>query len=160
WDKNFLHVTGAKIPGGEIEIHYLEAYCRPGSTDREWRDTVIGHRTELVSRNKDGSVIKLKDTLKDGGIVEQTITAGKDEVDFRLTAHNPTRVESQAHWAQPCMRVAKFTGCPRDDARTLVPQYARKCFIFVDGKLRRLPTEPWASQGHYTPGQVYCPKDV
>ena len=37
WDKNFLRVRGASIPGGEIEIHYLEAYCRPGSTDHRHR---------------------------------------------------------------------------------------------------------------------------
>src|SRR6266850_2288474 len=49
WDKNFLRVRGEEVPGQEIEIHYLEAYCRPGSTDRDWRETVIGHETEKVS---------------------------------------------------------------------------------------------------------------
>lgn len=158
WNRNFLHIRGARIPGEVIEIMYLEAYCRPGSTDREWGETVIGHTTEKISANE--TVIKLKDTLKDGVTVEHTITAGKDEVDFRLIAHNPTQVESQAHWAQPCMRVDKFTGTTRDDARALVPQYARQCFIFLDGKLARLPTQPWADLARYTPGQVYCPRNV
>src|SRR5262249_23734145 len=63
WEKNFLYVRGPKVPGGEIEINYLEAYCRPGSTDRDWRETVIGHTTEKVSTPDNGSVIKLKDTL-------------------------------------------------------------------------------------------------
>src|SRR6266508_1588505 len=84
WEKNFLRIRGANVPGGEIEINYLEAYCRPGSTDRDWQETVIGHKAEKISVSQDGSVIKLKDTLRDGVTVEHTITVGKDEVDFRL----------------------------------------------------------------------------
>jgi hypothetical protein len=160
WDHNLLHIRGERIPGGEIEILYLEAYCRPGSTDREWGQTVIGHTTEKLSVSPDGTVIKLKDTLRDGVTVEHTITAGTDDVDFQLTAHNPTQTESQAQWAQPCLRVDKFTGCTREDARALVPKYARQCFIFLDDKLTKLPTEPWADKARYTPGQVYCPKHV
>src|SRR5262245_50931141 len=76
WEKNHLRIRGAKVPGGEIEINYLEAYCRPGSTDRDWRETVIGHSTETVSARDDGSVLHLKDTLRDGVVVEHTITAG------------------------------------------------------------------------------------
>ena len=45
----------------------------------------------------------------------------KDEVDFRLVAHNPTDKASLAHWAQPCIRVDKFTGTTNADARELVP---------------------------------------
>jgi hypothetical protein len=160
WENNFLRVRGAAVPGREIEIHYLEAYCRPGSTDRDWRETVIGHTTEKLSAREDTTVIRLRDRLRDGVVVEHTITAGADEVDFRLTAHNPTQTESQAHWAQPCMRVDRFTGCSRDDARSLVPAYARKCFVFLNGELVRLPTRPWADKARYTPGQVYRPRHV
>jgi hypothetical protein len=46
------------------------------------------------------------------------------------------------------------------DARTLVPTYTRKCFLFLDGKLTRLPTEPWAEKARYVPGQVYVPAGV
>ncbi len=159
WADNYLTIRG-EFPGEEIRINYLEAYCRPGSTDRDWGETVIGHKTELVSASDDGRVIKLKDTLRDGVIVTHAITAGKDEVDIRIVAHNPTETESLAHWAQPCIRVDKFTGCGRDDARTLVPAYARKSFIFLDGQLARLPTEPWADKARYIPGQVFCPKHV
>lgn len=159
WADNYLTIRG-EFPGEEIRINYLEAYCRPGSTDRDWGETVIGHKTELVSASDDGRVIKLKDTLRDGVIVTHAITAGKDEVDIRIVAHNPTEAESLAHWAQPCIRVDKFTGCGRDDARTLVPAYARKSFIFLDGQLARLPTEPWADKARYIPGQVFCPKHV
>jgi hypothetical protein len=160
WEKNYLRIRGDKVPGGEIEINYLEAYCRPGSTDRDWRETVIGHTTEKVPARDDRSVIRLKDTLRDGVVVEHTITAGTDEIDFRLVAHNPTEKLSLAHWAQPCVRVDRFTGCPRDDARARVPKYVHKCFLFLDGKLTRLPTTPWADKARYTPGQIYVPRDV
>jgi hypothetical protein len=159
WDKNYLTIRG-EFPGDELKILYLEAYCRPGSTDRDWGQTVIPHTAEKLEASEDGRVIKLRDKLMDGVVVEHAITAGKDEVDFRLVAHNPTDKASEAHWAQPCIRVDKFTGTTNADARTLVPAYARKSFLFIDGKLTRLPTEPWADMARYTPGQVYCPKNV
>jgi hypothetical protein len=159
WEKNFLTIRG-DFPGGELKTLYLEAYCRPSSTDREWRETVIPHQAELVEASADGKVIKLKDKLTDGVVVEHTITAGKDEVDFRLVASNPINKASEAHWAQPCIRVDQFTGTTKTDARAVVPQYARKCFLFVDGQLTRLPTEPWAMTARYVPGQVYAAPGV
>lgn len=159
WEKNFLTIRGG-FAGGEIRIHYLEAYCRPGSTDRDWSQTVIGHQSQQVSVSDDKSVIKLEDRLSDGVIVMHTITAGVDEVDFQVVAHNPTSQPSFAQWAQPCIRVDKFTGCEPDEARALVPKYVRQCFLFLDGALARMPTMPWAEKARYTPGQVYCPKHV
>ena len=159
WEKNYLTIRG-QFPGDELKILYLEAYCRPGSTDRNWKETVIPHTAELVQASEDKRLIKMRDKLADGVVVEHTITAGKDEIDFQLVAHNPTDKPSEAHWAQPCIRVDKFTGTSNADARTLVPAYARKCFLFIDGKLTRLPTEPWADKAFYTPGQVYVPKGV
>jgi hypothetical protein len=160
WDKNYLTVHG-DFPGGELRTHYLEAYCRPGSTDQDWRTlTVIPHTAEMLEASPDKKIIKLRNKLADGVTVEHTITAGNDEVDFRLVAHNPTDKPSLAHWAQPCIRVDKFTGAGNADARALVPAYARKCFLFIDGKLTRMPTEPWAEKARYVPGQVYCPAGV
>jgi hypothetical protein len=159
WEKNYLTIRG-DFPGNELRILYLEAYCRPGSTDREWRETVIPHTAEKLEASADGKLIRLRDKLADGVVVDHTITASKDEIDFRLVAHNPTDKPSEAHWAQPCIRVDKFTGTTNADARALVPMYARKCFLFIDGKLTRLPTEPWADKARYVPGQVYAAKGV
>jgi hypothetical protein len=159
WEKNFLTIRG-DFPGGELKTLYLEAYCRAGSTDREWRETVIPHTAEKIEATADGKLIKLRDKLADGVIVEHTVSAGSDEVDFRLVAHNPTDKYSEAHWAQPCIRVDKFTGTTSADARALVPQYARKSFLFLNGELHRLPTEPWADKARYVPGQVYAAPSV
>lgn len=153
WADNYLTIRGPALPGGELRVQYLEAYCRPGSTDRNWKETVIGHKTELVSATDDGKRIELKCTLKDGVVVRHQIRAGKDEVDFQLTATNPTDTESQAHWAQPCIRVDKFTGGTQGD-------YYTKGFVFLEGKLTRLPTPRWATKARYVPGQVWCPKGV
>ena len=159
WEDNLLTIRG-KFAGNVITIMYLEAYCRPGSTNREWGQTVIPHRSEKLSVKNGGGAIHLQDTLADGVVVRHVITSTSDEVDFQVTAHNPTDKESQAHWAQPCIRVDRFTGAGNADARELVPAYAKKCFLFVNDELTRLPTTPWADEARYTPGQVYCPKHV
>ncbi len=147
WENNFLQISGDQVPGSTLKVLYIEAYCRPNSSDREWDKTVIGHTTELISRSQDGHELILKCTLRDGVTVEHVITTTTDEVDFRLTAHNPTDTASEATWAQPCIQVADFTG---RDQQT----YLAKCFVFVDGELKRLPTEPWAEKRaiHAGPG--------
>lgn len=160
WEKRFLEVRGDFIPGGPIRTHYLEAYCRPGSTDRDWNETVIKHESELVDASDDGKRIELEDRLADGVVVRHVIEAGTDDVTFTVTATNPTSTESQAHWAQPCMRVDGFTGANPKDARETYPPYIRKCFLMVDGQLTRLPTEPWSLEARYVPGQTYCPAHV
>jgi hypothetical protein len=142
---------------GDVEIHYLEAFCRPGSTDRDWNETVIPHRTQLAEAAPGGKLIRLRSVLEDGVTVEHEIRAGADEVDFRLTARNPTQTASAAHWAQPCMRVDRFTGTRRAFG---AEEYLPKCFLFLGGKLARMPTKPWATRARYTPGQVWCPKHV
>ena len=137
-----------------MRIHYLEAYCRPGSTDRESAQTVIGHNTELVSAGDDGKVVRLRCTLKDGVVVDHVITAGRDEVDFRLTAKNPTEKESLAHWAQPCIRVDRFVGLPPKRAGE---EYLGKSFIFVGGELKRMPVQPWARSTTTAPARSGAP---
>ena len=159
WDKNYLTIE-ANWMAGPVKVNYLEAYCRAGSTDRDWGKTVIKHEAELVSVSEDGHIIKLKDRLADGVVVNHTITAGSDEIDFMIVAHNPTETESEAHWAQPCIRLDKFIGVPRDDERTEVPTYAKKCFLFIEDKFTMLPTKPWAKKARYIPGQVYAPEHV
>jgi hypothetical protein len=157
WKDNLLHIASPSLPGGPIEVLYLEAYCRPGSTDRAWEETLIPHETRLVEARADGLEIRLACRLADGVTVTHRITAGDDEVRFDLEAHNPASRASETHWAQPCMRVGEFTGTAGlPDAYAYVPN----CFIFLNGKLTCLPTQPWALQARYTPGQVWCPRNV
>ena len=76
---------------------------------------------------------------------------------FDITAHNPTDKPSEAHWAQPCVRLDRFTSTEsKIDTEVYLPQ----SFIFVDGELTRMPVQPWATEARYTPGQVWCPNHV
>ena len=36
WAKNYLTISGDHLPGGEMKIHYLEAYCRANSQTTDW----------------------------------------------------------------------------------------------------------------------------
>ena len=152
WAKNMLTISGGHLPGGEMEIHYLEAYCRDNSQTTNWgQHTVVGHKTRLISRSNDGSQIHLHCDVNDGVTVEHVITASHDEVDFRLTAHNPTNKRSEAHWAQPCIRVGKFTGTGAD-ATADKYAYIKKSFVYLDGKRAMMPTQGWATEARYIPG--------
>lgn len=151
-----LVIHGEELPGKEIRINYLEAYCRANSTDADWvKHTVIPHTVELLSLSDDRTELKLRDTLSDGVTVEHTVTAGADEIRFHLKAHNPGAVRSEAHWAQACVRLADFTGF--DSAGKDLDDYLPKCFLFLDGKLTRFSeVRPWAKEARYIPGQVWA----
>lgn len=157
---NWLIIRGSHLPDDGIRINYLEAYCRANSTDADWvRHTVVGHETELVSLSDDQTVMKLRCLLSDGVTVDHVITARQDEVDFQLTARNPTGQRSEAHWAQPCVRLGPFTGFTQPGVPS-PEDYLGKCFVFLEGKLERMPTPQWATQARYTPGQVWRPAHV
>ena len=156
WDNNILSVHGSHLPGGQIDIWYLEAYCRANSQTTDWgQHTVVGHRTVKKHASKDAKRIELSCLLKDGVTVDHVITAAGDEVTFQLTAHNPTKQRSEAHWAQPCIRVGTFTGYGPDDTDDAYA-YLPKSFLFLDGELSRMPTRDWAKKARYTPGQVWA----
>lgn len=156
---HWLVIRGPNLPG-EIRINYLEAYCRAGSTDADWvKHTVVPHRNEFVSMNASSTMLRLKDALQDGVIVEHTISAGEDAVDFRLVAHNPGSQRSEAHWSQPCVRLSGFMGFDEKTAGN-AEDYLPRCFIFLDGKLTRMPTPDWATKARYVPGQTWCPAHV
>ena len=85
--------------------------CRSGSTHRDWHQTTLPHKTELISANKNGKRLKLR-TIVEGNIeVMHDIRAGKGDVDFRLTLHNGGEQFSDVQWFQPCMRVDRYTAC-------------------------------------------------
>jgi hypothetical protein len=157
WDKEILTIRGAHLPGGAVEVLYIEAYCRPGSTKRQWKQTVIPHKTERVEASPDGRRIRLRSRLEDGVVVDHDIRTGQDEVDFHVVATNPTGAESLADWAQPCIRVDRYAGVKREPSSEA---YLPRCFIYVDGRPVRMPTTPWARTAVYTPGQVWCPEGV
>lgn len=157
WHDNVLSVRGECLAVGRINVNYLEAFCRAGSHDRDWMETVIPHETILLSADDSSTRLHLESRISDGTSVSHVLTSGKDEVTFDLTAYNPTDQESELHWAQPCIRVGAFTGL--DDSADRY-DYIKRCFIFVDGQLTRMPSPGWSTVARYTPGQVWCPRNV
>ena len=157
WNKELLTIHGKHLPGGELDVWYIEAFCRAGSTRRDWKQTVIPHTTQLLESGPGGQWIKLRSQLSDSVVVEHEIRTGRDEVDFKVVATNPTKIESEAQWAQPCIRVDRYAGVKAERSSEA---YLKHCFIYVDGQPSRLPTTPWARTALYTPGQVWCPEGV
>jgi hypothetical protein len=153
WTNNMLSVSGPSIPGNKIDIWYLEAFCRSGSTRRDWRQTTIPHKTELVSADKSGKRIKLRTVVEPNVEVAHDIRAGKEEVDFRLTLKNRGDTFVDAQWFQPCMRVDRFTGGNQSN-------YINKSFIFTDRGLTRLDKTRRTEEAIYRGGQVYVPRGI
>ncbi len=81
------------------------------------------------------------------------IRSTHDEVDFQIHAHNPTDTRSDAHWAQPCIRLDRFTGCDQTS-------YLAKGFVFLDDELTMMPTPRWSTEARYVPGQVWAAPGV
>ena len=152
WDKNMLAITG-EFPGGRIDVLYLEAYCRSGSTNREWKQTTIPHATEKLSETP--VEIRLRCRVEGGVEVDHVLRAGRGEVAFEVVAVNRGPAYVDAVWVQPCVRVGDFTGTGKD--RTA---YIPKSFFYVDGRRTRLPDLPWATEAIYKPGQVYVPAGI
>ena len=157
---HWLVIQAPSVPGKEIKINYLEAYCRGGSTDADWvKHTTVGHVTESLPDSGDGKQAKLRCKVNDGLVVEHDIRAVEDGVTFDLTVTNPTDHANEAQWAQPCIRLGDFAGAETNDPNCQDIKLDR-AFIFLDGKLTTMPTRPWATEARYKPGQVWCPKDV
>lgn len=153
WRKNILTVSSPRLPGGKVEIWYLEAFCRSGSTNRDWRETVIPHRTEMIAADADGRRIRLKSTVEPGIEVLHDIRSTADEVDFRMTLTNRTDKHIDADWLQPCIRVGTFTGLGQEE-------YPRRCFIFTQSGLTMLDKTRRTVEARYRGGQVYVPAGV
>ncbi len=153
WTNNMLTISGPDMPGGKVEIWYLEAFCRSGSTHRDWQRTTIPHKTELVSAKKDGKRLQLRTTVEPNVEVMHEVRAGSDEVDFKLTLKNHGHEFVDVQWFQPCLRVDRFTGCNQTN-------YITKSFVFTDRGLTMLDKTRRTEEAIYHGGQVYAPKGI
>lgn len=153
WEKNILKISSPRMPGGHLEIWYLEAFCRRGSTDREWRKTVIPHETRLVRAQAGGKELELESLVDAKVRVHHLIRVVADGVEFRLTLKNPSGEPVDIEWAQPCVRVGSFTGLGQDG-------YIRRCFLFTGRGLTMLDRTRRKEEALYHGGQVYVPGGI
>lgn len=86
---HWLVIHGDHIPGKQVRINYLEAYCRANSTDADWvKHTVVKHEAQLISLNEEKTVLRVRDRVSDGLIVEHTIKAGREEIEIVISEKN------------------------------------------------------------------------
>jgi hypothetical protein len=151
WTNNMLRISGPQVPGLYIDTWYLEAFCRSGSTARQWDQTTIPHETKLISASP--QKIHLRTTVEPSVVIDHEITAGTDEVDFRVTIQNQGAEFADVQWFQPCTRLDRFTGLKQTN-------YIEKSFIFTADGLQLLSKLPRTEEAVYRGGQVYVPQGV
>jgi len=151
FSNGMLYVTHPLLGEHPVEINCYEAYCKTGSTHREWDKTIIPQQNEVIAKTP--HEIKLKTTLACGVEVQHRFAVVADEILFESTYVNQTNQAVDVDWMQPCMRVNHFTGLGQDD-------YWRKCFIFTEKGLTMLPDTRRTEEAIYRGGQVYVPASV
>jgi hypothetical protein len=153
WTNNMLKISRPDLPGGSVDVWYLEAFCRSGSTRRDWRQTTIPHQTELLAADTKGERLRLRTKVEPDVVVTHDIRAGRDEVDFRLEVKNQGAHAVDVQWFQPCMRVARFTGRQQSN-------YIDRSFIFTPAGLTTLDKTRRTEEAIYRGGQVYVPAGI
>lgn len=153
WKNNILTISGKNLPGEKMNILYLEAFCKTGSTNREWDSTTIPHTTALLSSEDNDKHIKLKTIVQPDIEVTHDIIAGKDEITFNLVLRNKGDKAADIDWFQPCIRVNEFTNRKQED-------YISRCFIFTDAGVTTLDKTRRTEEGFYKGGQTYVPAGI
>ena len=140
---------------------YLEAYCRPGSTDREWRrdgDSAHGGEARGEQRRQGDSAPRQAGRWRrcrahdHGGRRTKSIFAS-------WLIIRPTSLRRRTGAA------CAFGSISSPGRRRPTPRRWCRCmpasaFCLSTASYQRLPTEPWADQARYVPGQVYAAPGV
>lgn len=152
WTNNLLTVTDQRLPGGKLEIWYLEAFCRSGAHDRDWAQTVFPHKTTLV--HAEPGLLQFSTRVEPEVLVKHSVRAGQDELELEFDFQNLGTSFVDLQWFEPaCIRVADFTGCTQTN-------YTSQSFIFTSKGLMRLDQLARTTQARYLGGQVYLPDFV
>jgi len=152
WTNNLLTISGADLPGGKLEVWYLEAFCRKGSTHRTWKETTLPHHTELVAAAP--RHLRFRTRVEPDVEVLHEVRARPEEIEFQFTFHNQGANAIDLEWFQPaCIRVSQFTGSDQSN-------YTSKSFIFTERGLTKLAQTRRSIEALYHGGQVYVPKSI
>src|SRR5215831_21035048 len=124
WTNKLLTISGPNLPGGKLEVLYLEAFCRKGSTHRSWGETTLPHHTALI--DADPHHLRFRTRVEPDVEVLHDLRVGSEEIDFQFTFHNKGHNEVDLEWFQPsCIRVPQFTGCDQNS-------YISRSFVFTE----------------------------
>jgi hypothetical protein len=151
WTNNLLTVHDARLPGGRLEVWYLEAFLRPGAHDRDWNETRMPHQTELLHATPDGQELRFRTRVEPSLVVLHEVRVEPDGLDLRFLFSNEGTNLVPVQWFQPaCIRVAEFTGCGQSN-------YTRQSFVFTAKGRTTLDRIRRAEKARYLGGQVYLP---
>ena len=153
WEKNVLKITGEQLPSGTIEVWWLEAFCRRGSTKRAWGETTIPHTTEILSADPNGQRLRLRSKVQPSVEVLQELRVVKEAITFDFELKNSGDEPVDLEWFEPCIHVDRFTGRNQTN-------YVERCFIFTERGLTTLDQLPRNEEALYRGGQVYVPKGI
>jgi hypothetical protein len=152
WTNNLLTVSGPTLPGAKLEIFYLEAFCRKGSTARQWGKTVLPHKTELISGEP--KHLRFRTSIEPNAVMIHDVRAVADGIRFQFALTNLGNARLDLEWFQPaCIRVDRFTGANQTN-------YTARSFIFTDRGLTTLDKTRRREDALYRGGQVYVPKGI
>lgn len=153
WKDNLLTISDDTLSGKKIEILYLEAFCKTNSTNQNWEETTIPHKTELVFADEKNTHIKLRTLVEPDIKVTHDIRVKKDEVAFNLVLQNKGKKRRDIEWFQPCIHVDNFTNRNQEN-------YTSRCFIFTKSGLTTLNKTQHTEEAIYKGGQVYAPQGI
>lgn len=154
WTNNLLKVTSPTLPGGSLDIWYLEAFCRGNSTRQDWSKTTVPHKTVLLEASPDHQLLKFRTTVLTNVEVLHTLRSSVDEIDITYEFANGGADASPIEWFQPaCIRVSNFTGRNQTN-------YTSRSFIFTERGLTTLDQTHRTEDALYKGGQVYVPREI
>ncbi len=153
WQTNVLRISDEKVPGGPIEVWWLEAFCRRGSTRRPWNETTIPHTTELVAADQQGQKLNLRSRVSPTVEVWQELRVVPDGVTIDVELKNTGSAPVDLEWFEPCIHVDRFTGRQQTN-------YIGRCFVYTARGLTMLDQMPRNEEALYRGGQVYVPKGI
>lgn len=149
WTNNVLTLSSSKMPGGKVEVWYLEAFLRPGANGRDWRQSVLPHKTVVTSASPDGARLEFQTTVATNIEVRHSITSTEDDLDIRFELTNRGGYGSDLQWFQPaCIRVADFTGRGQSN-------FIQRTFIYTADGLTTLDKTHRTTNALYLGGQVF-----
>lgn len=151
WTNNLLTVTHPDLPGGKVEVWYLEAFLGHGAHGQDWNKSKLPHHTTLLTTNREQTRLSFRTTVTPEVEVTHEVKAGADALELTFTFANHGTHPADVQWFQPaCIRLAEFTG--RDQAG-----YTARSFVFTTNGLTTLDRLQRTTNALYLGGQVFLP---
>ena len=89
WSNEMLSIRGDRLYGREISVHYLEAFCRPGSIDATGKRLSSRTGPAWSRRAPTSDSFGFVRSSTTDVVVDHEICAANDAIDFRVVATNP-----------------------------------------------------------------------